>query len=184
MAPNGPPSIGAVQGSTRGGRQWDSSSPTGWPFGSQPQQQQKKKESSRKQKGGGRSSSSSSSSRKRPAAPGALGAAAAWLGWMVGGHRAPVKGGSEAGRQARTSWRHRKQVEEEACAEGLTEWQVNAYYAGGRVLVPALLDVFTTQAFFRWRQLLDLMQEMAGGWSDWMREGGVVGGAQGPGGGL
>lgn len=53
-------------------------------------------------------------------------------------------------------------MEEEACAEGLNEWQVNAYYAAGRVLVPALLDVFSTQAFFRWRQLLDLLAELAG----------------------
>jgi hypothetical protein len=102
----------------------------------------------------------------RSKAGGLFGAAAAGVSWLSGGGQrgaSHARGGSDAGRQSRTSWRHRKQVEEEATAEGLTEWQVNSYYAAGRVLVPALLDVFTTQAFFRWRQLLDLMQELAGG---------------------
>jgi hypothetical protein len=62
----------------------------------------------------------------------------------------------------RTSWRHRKQVEAAGRAEGLTEWQMNSYYAAGRVVVPALLDTFTCQAFFKRRQLMDLLTELAG----------------------
>jgi hypothetical protein len=46
--------------------------------------------------------------------------------------------------------------------QGLTEWQLNSYYAAGRVMVPALLDVFTCQGFFRRQALLDLLTELAG----------------------
>lgn len=40
--------------------------------------------------------------------------------------------------------------------------QLNSYYAAGRVMVPALLDTFTCQGFFKRRALLDLMTELAG----------------------
>lgn len=48
------------------------------------------------------------------------------------------------------------------CPQGLSEWQLNSYYAAGRVMVPALLDVFTCQGFFKRQALLDLMTELAG----------------------
>lgn len=48
--------------------------------------------------------------------------------------------------------------------QGLTEWQLNSYYAAGRVMVPALLDVFTVQGFFKRQALLDLMTELTGIW--------------------
>ncbi|KAF8071241.1 Kcnt2 [Scenedesmus sp. PABB004] len=65
-------------------------------------------------------------------------------------------------RQPRSSWRHRKEIEDAGRAEGLTEWQLNSYYAAGRVMVPALLDTFTCQGFFKRRALQDLMTELAG----------------------
>jgi hypothetical protein len=40
--------------------------------------------------------------------------------------------------------------------------QLNSYYAAGRVMVPALLDTFTCQGFFKRRALLDLLTELAG----------------------
>lgn len=46
--------------------------------------------------------------------------------------------------------------------QGLTEWQLNSYYAAGRVMVPALLDIFTCQGFFKRQALLDLLTELAG----------------------
>ena len=39
---------------------------------------------------------------------------------------------------------------------------MNSYYAAGRVMVPALLDAFTVQAFFKRGPLLDLLTELAG----------------------
>jgi hypothetical protein len=39
---------------------------------------------------------------------------------------------------------------------------MNSYYAAGRVMVPALLDTFTCQGFFKRRALLDLLTELAG----------------------
>lgn len=48
--------------------------------------------------------------------------------------------------------------------QGLTEWQLNSYYAAGRVMVPALQDVFTCQGFFKRQALLDLLTELAGGY--------------------
>jgi hypothetical protein len=64
--------------------------------------------------------------------------------------------------QPRTSWRHRKQVESLGRDEGITEWQINSYYAAGRVLVPALLDAFTCQALFKRHRLLQLLTELTG----------------------
>jgi hypothetical protein len=46
--------------------------------------------------------------------------------------------------------------------DGLTEWQANPYYCSGRVTVPALLDIFACQAFFKQQQLLGLLAELAG----------------------
>lgn len=46
--------------------------------------------------------------------------------------------------------------------QGLSEWQLNSYYAAGRVMVPALLDIFTCQGFFKRQALLDLLTELAG----------------------
>lgn len=40
--------------------------------------------------------------------------------------------------------------------------QLNSYYAAGRVMVPALLDTFTCQGFFKRRSLLELLTELAG----------------------
>jgi hypothetical protein len=46
--------------------------------------------------------------------------------------------------------------------EGLTEWQANPYYCSGRVTVPALLDIFSCQAFFKQQLLLGLLAELSG----------------------
>ena len=75
-----------------------------------------------------------------------------------------------------------------ASLQGLTEWQLNSYYAAGRVMVPALLDVFTCQGFFKRQALLDLLTELAGKSlgagglgsrreRDWRRQQGLIGGA-------
>lgn len=52
------------------------------------------------------------------------------------------------GREApRRSWRQRQEAEEVAGRQGLVQWQTNVYYCAGRVVVPALMDTFTIQAF-------------------------------------
>lgn len=50
--------------------------------------------------------------------------------------------------QPRSSWQSRRRAEEAAGQLGLVAWQVNSYYCAGRVVVPALMDTFTCQAFF------------------------------------
>ena len=54
-------------------------------------------------------------------------------------------GGAAA--RPRRSWRQRREAEEAAAANGLVQWQTNIYYGAGRVVVPALVDTFTIQAF-------------------------------------
>lgn len=49
----------------------------------------------------------------------------------------------------RKSWLRRREQEAEALKQGLIEWQVNSYYCAGRVTVPAVMDTFTCQAFFK-----------------------------------
>ncbi len=72
----------------------------------------------------------------------------------------------EAGRQQeaqpRRGWRQRKRQEQECMVQGLTEWQANPYYCGGRVTVPALVDIFACQAFFKQHLLLGVLSELAG----------------------
>ncbi len=51
------------------------------------------------------------------------------------------------GAEPRRSWRQRREAEEAAAQQGLVQWQTNIYYGAGRVVVPALVDTFTIQAF-------------------------------------
>jgi voltage-gated potassium channel Kch len=72
----------------------------------------------------------------------------------------------------RKSFTMRAWQQREAVAEGLAEWQANAFYAAGRVTVPALMDTFATQCFFSKGLLVEVLAEMSG---DLNREaGGVV----------
>lgn len=120
------------------------------------------------------SSSPSSSPARRGAAAGSSSQGARRWGWGWGGGASGTRGGrtgngragsgrgSSSAGQPRTSWRHRKQVEVDGRSEGLPEWQLNAYYCAGRVVVPALLDTFTLQAVFKGRRLVELLTELAG----------------------
>ncbi|EFJ43388.1 hypothetical protein VOLCADRAFT_106827 [Volvox carteri f. nagariensis] len=62
----------------------------------------------------------------------------------------------------RRSWRQRREAEVAAAAYGLVQWQTNIYYGAGRVVVPALVDTFTIQAFAKRNLLLDVMSELCG----------------------
>ena len=53
--------------------------------------------------------------------------------------------------------------EEAASDEGLASWQVNSFYAAGRIMVPALLDTLTAQAFFNPGLIPDFFRELQGG---------------------
>lgn len=72
-----------------------------------------------------------------------------------------VDGPSEGG-APRKSWTMRAWQQREAVAEGLAEWQANAFYAAGRVTVPALMDTFATQCFFSKGLLVEVLAEMSG----------------------
>ena len=72
-----------------------------------------------------------------------------------------VDGPSEGG-LPRKSWTMRAWQQREAVAEGLAEWQANAFYAAGRVTVPALMDTFATQCFFSKGLLVEVLAEMSG----------------------
>jgi hypothetical protein len=52
---------------------------------------------------------------------------------------------AEKARRPRQSWAMRKLQEQAALAEGLASWQVNPYFASGRVMVPASIDTFTCE---------------------------------------
>jgi hypothetical protein len=76
---------------------------------------------------------------------------------------APPSSASGPSRQPRASWRDRRAVEEDARAEGLAEWQVAAYYAGGRACVPAAVDTLVTvQPLYRAFRLPALLEALAG----------------------
>ncbi|GIM15032.1 hypothetical protein Vretimale_17907, partial [Volvox reticuliferus] len=62
----------------------------------------------------------------------------------------------------RRSWRQRREAELAAAHQGLVQWQTNIYYGAGRVVVPALVDTFTIQAFAKRNLLLDVMSELCG----------------------
>lgn len=85
------------------------------------------------------------------------------LGWDLSRSGSPESPqATQELRGPRRSWLSRKR-QEAACQEkGLLEWQANPYYCAGRVLVPAVMDIITCQAFFKRRLLLDLMTELAG----------------------
>jgi hypothetical protein len=107
------------------------------------------------------SGSSVSSAWLGAPAAGPLTAAASPGGGVSSSSSSSTRGGNNS-HQPRTSWRHRKQVESLGRDEGITEWQINSYYAAGRVLVPALLDAFTCQALFKRHRLLQLLTELTG----------------------
>jgi len=77
--------------------------------------------------------------------------------------------GPSVGGVPRKSWTMRAWQQREAVAEGLAEWQANAFYAAGRVTVPALMDTFATQCFFSKGLLVEVLAEMSG---DLNRDGG------------
>jgi hypothetical protein len=77
--------------------------------------------------------------------------------------------GPSIGGAPRKSWTMRAWQQREAVAEGLAEWQANAFYAAGRVTVPALMDTFATQCFFSKGLLVEVLAEMSG---DLNRDGG------------
>ncbi|WIA32340.1 hypothetical protein OEZ86_003176 [Tetradesmus obliquus] len=83
-------------------------------------------------------------------------------GLLLHGHSAPHSHGSYDDPAGQGSGFGAGEIEEAGRAEGLTEWQLNSYYAAGRVMVPALLDTFTCQGFFKRRSLLELLTELAG----------------------
>jgi hypothetical protein len=70
---------------------------------------------------------------------------------------------SSAGKQPRASWRDRRAAESDARGEGLAEWQVSAYYAAGRALVPAAVDTLVSvQPLYRGFRLPALLEALCG----------------------
>lgn len=66
-------------------------------------------------------------------------------GLNIRGHARPSSSTLERRGLPRQSWVMRKLQEQAAQAEGLSAWQVNPYFASGRVTVPASIDTFTCE---------------------------------------
>eukprot|EP00210_Caulerpa_lentillifera_P002585 g2479.t1 len=64
------------------------------------------------------------------------------------------------GRRPRDSWLLRKNQLLALREEGMTEWQANAFFAAGRVLVPALMSTFASHSFLNKGLLVALLDEI------------------------
>lgn len=63
-------------------------------------------------------------------------------------------------RRPRQSWLLRRNQILALREEGLTEWQANAFFAAGRILVPALMSTFASHGFLNKGLLLALLDEI------------------------